>query len=154
MLTLRRLMQNTPSDVVARSRKTTAMVMKVSRSRRKDLDTVVFTVRCKAVTESQYYDIEIELYPGEIHENVFERISMDNPCWVSCSCPNFLFVAEYALAKHGSSRIEYSNGKRPVITNPREIPFLCKHIYRAAPEAVAQAFKMSKQDKAYKFIKT
>lgn len=60
---------------------------------------------------------------GDPKKNIFERSS-----WVSCSCPWFLFFCEYALAKRGSSDILNSNGKPPNITNPKQFPYVCKHI--------------------------
>ena len=49
--------------------------------------------------------------------------------WVSCSCPRFKFMWEYALAKIGASSIKYSNGEPPVETNPRLKKAACKHVF-------------------------
>lgn len=51
---------------------------------------------------------------------------------VSCSCDDFAFVWEYALAKHGAAKIEYSNGDPPIDKNPHLRPGCCKHIYSLA----------------------
>lgn len=48
---------------------------------------------------------------------------------VSCTCDDFMFVWEYALAKQGAAKIEYSNGEPPIDTNPQLRPGCCKHIY-------------------------
>lgn len=136
MKTLQQLMNNTPQDVIDRSKKTSATVLKVTKTMKKDMQALQFLVRCRAITEKIFYDVIIELYPTEVHMNVFKRPDYDNPSWVKCSCPFFLFNCEYALASVGSSEIDYSNGKPPHITNPKKVPFLCKHLYRASPEAV------------------
>lgn len=51
--------------------------------------------------------------------------------WVSCDCPFFLYHAEVANTRKGSSDIIYSNGASPKITNPGGIPHLCKHAISA-----------------------
>lgn len=48
---------------------------------------------------------------------------------VSCDCDFFLYYCEVALFRIGSASIIYSNGKAPNVTNPRMIPFCCKHLY-------------------------
>lgn len=66
--------------------------------------------------------VTIKAY-GDPRKNIFQRST-----WVTCSCPWFLFFCEYALAKRGSSDIINSNGKPPIITNPRQWPYICKHV--------------------------
>jgi hypothetical protein len=51
--------------------------------------------------------------------------------WVQCSCPHFLYNLEYALARRKASTITYSNGMYPHLTNPKLVPFLCKHLFSA-----------------------
>lgn len=46
---------------------------------------------------------------------------------ISCSCPDFLFRHEVALADKDASTIEYSNGDYPKETNPLLKPTCCKH---------------------------
>ena len=46
---------------------------------------------------------------------------------VNCSCPDFKYRQEVALNKVGNAMIRDSNGAMPVITNPKMIPYLCKH---------------------------
>lgn len=48
---------------------------------------------------------------------------------VSCSCADNTFRWEVANTKKGASEIEYSNGQAPIMTNPRNNPGLCKHLY-------------------------
>lgn len=49
-----------------------------------------------------------------------------------CSCENFVFVFEYANASVGASRLIYSNGQPPNMTNPMLAPGLCKHLVALA----------------------
>lgn len=143
MKTLRQLMQNTPLEVRTKSQQTTATVISAKKAVKKSLNALVLTVRCKAITEKVFYDVVIELYPTEVHKNVYERPSLDLPTWVQCSCPFFLFHCEYALARVGSSEIKYSNGKPPYIKNPKYVPYLCKHLYKACDDSImAQAKKL------------
>jgi hypothetical protein len=51
---------------------------------------------------------------------------------VQCSCENFVYVWEYANATVGASRLIYSNGERPVFTNPNLAYGLCKHLVALA----------------------
>ena len=51
---------------------------------------------------------------------------------VQCSCENFVFVWEYANATVGASRLIYSNGEPPRMTNPRLAVGLCKHLVALA----------------------
>lgn len=46
---------------------------------------------------------------------------------ISCSCPDFLFRHEVALADKDASQVEYSNGDYPKDTNPLLKPTCCKH---------------------------
>jgi len=47
---------------------------------------------------------------------------------VGCSCLDNTFRAEFANHKHGAADIYYSNGQPARITNPKNLPFLCKHL--------------------------
>lgn len=59
--------------------------------------------------------------------------SLTQPVWVRCTCPWFLYNCEYALTKAGSSWIHYSNGAAANQTNPKNIPYVCKHVYCLQP---------------------
>lgn len=78
--------------------------------------------------------------------------SNDSELWVSCDCKFFLFNVEYALAKHKSSDIIYSNGKRPVVKNPKEIAYLCKHVLLAVETAIKDYKKMGPLQEALKKV--
>jgi len=151
MKTLQQLLDNTPDDVKERSMQVSATVISATKSKKKSIDTIVFVVRCRAITETVFYDVEIELYPTTVKLNVWEKPDFDHPAWVQCSCPFFLFNCEYALAKHGSSEIKYSNGKPPHITNPKQIPMVCKHLVQAAFKAIESMQKIAVDTKKYTF---
>lgn len=55
---------------------------------------------------------------------------------VSCDCENYVFMWEYANAAHGASRIVYSNGEPPIVTNPGLAPGLCKHLVAVATNII------------------
>ena len=47
---------------------------------------------------------------------------------VSCSCPDFMYRWEYALAQVGAAQIIYGNHEAPDYTNPGHKIGLCKHL--------------------------
>lgn len=47
---------------------------------------------------------------------------------VSCDCEDFIYRWEYALARKRAAVIKLSNGKPPVVRNPRLIAGSCRHI--------------------------
>jgi hypothetical protein len=49
-------------------------------------------------------------------------------CIVSCSCFDNTMRWEFSNTQKGASEIEYSNGEPPVVTNPRQIVGMCKHL--------------------------
>lgn len=59
------------------------------------------------------------------------------PVWVTCNCEYFKFHCEVALHKFGVTDIIFSDGSYPDFTNPRMVPYGCKHIYALAPVAVS-----------------
>lgn len=58
--------------------------------------------------------------------------------WLTCDCPYHKFFVEYALAKYDSSDIIYSNGDPPVIKNPTELAYCCKHSLLALETAIKE----------------
>jgi len=56
--------------------------------------------------------------------------------WVHCDCPYFRYYVEVALAAQKSSDVIASNGQFPKIRNPNMRPYLCKHLWAAAPLAL------------------
>ena len=59
---------------------------------------------------------------------------------VSCQCDFFLYYCEVALNHWGSSRIKYSNGENPVVTNPQLHPLMCKHLVKLAKTVIEEGF--------------
>lgn len=159
MKTLRQLKGNTPADIVANSQKTSVYAIKMSHKKDKGLDTlVIYAKGFHAATDKLEYDLEIELYPTEVHQNVFKKPGLDSPCVVKCTCPYFHCYVRHALMKVGSTVI--GNGKfekgalePPLITNPRMVPYLCKHLYRAADKVVQATDVYLKRVKDAKFTK-
>lgn len=49
---------------------------------------------------------------------------------VSCTCDFFWAHSEVALHKQGAADIHFSNGKDPVVRNPKMIPYVCKHLVK------------------------
>jgi hypothetical protein len=46
----------------------------------------------------------------------------------TCSCPDFMFTFEWALARKGAADINFSNGDPPDDRNPGYRPGCCKHL--------------------------
>jgi len=44
-----------------------------------------------------------------------------------CSCGRYKFVWNYALNQRGAAIKDRTNGEAPIVTNPGEIPGICKH---------------------------
>lgn len=47
-----------------------------------------------------------------------------------CSCDFFWSHCEYALTHWAASTIKYSNGEPAHVTNPSNVPLVCKHLVR------------------------
>lgn len=93
--------------------------------------------------------------PIEKREELLGHLPTDNslwnsPVWVSCDCEYWMFTCEFAVARYGSTAILYCNGEPPVMTNPKMMPRLCKHLFHVAHYAVkAQGTKYKRPgDKA------
>jgi len=66
---------------------------------------------------------EIRLYPPyKYSQGMFMNVFCD------CDCESWKYRNEVAMSVKGSAVINYSNGKAPIIRNPRETPSACKHI--------------------------
>jgi len=75
--------------------------------------------------------------PREITLRLYGKRGPESLAWVSCTCEWFLYHCEVALWAKRSSDIEYSNGFKPEITNPRMVPLVCKHIAAAFMQGAA-----------------
>lgn len=47
---------------------------------------------------------------------------------VSCSCDFFMYYCEFALTRWHAATIKYSNGQPASVTNPSNVPMVCKHL--------------------------
>ena len=56
----------------------------------------------------------------------FLNKKLDVKC--ACSCPDFMFTFEFALARKGAADIMFSNGEAPDERNPKYAPGCCKHL--------------------------
>jgi len=104
------------------------------------------TSKPRQVTIKIYGDQAFSKGKRKTKTSIFER-----PAWVHCSCEWFTFFCEVALANRRSSDIINSNGKPPVETNPRQWPYVCKHIIAAIDKLKTIKFtkpkvKPSKED--------
>jgi len=130
-----RLIRNTPREVQKRAQPCLAQrlgkVKQLSNDKSGPFTHAVY--RVKGLEDT--YRVTLNLFPrakGKVVE-----IVPSAPTWVSCTCPFFLYRCEYALAKVGSSDIIHSNGLPPKQTNPRRVPYLCKHAFRALKHLLA-----------------
>ena len=157
MKTFFQLMRNTPRDVQARAREVSVSNLRSSHAIRKTMKAMVFQATCNAITEKTFYDIYVELFPHEhqvvrdpdgkgAQPRVFDKPSLDLPCFIFCSCPYFLFTLEFALWKSGNSEIKYSNGKPPRVTNPTFSVWLCKHLFASGPPIIRIMEKSAAKD--------
>jgi len=58
------------------------------------------------------------------------------PVRVWCTCEDFMYREEYPLTKLDASRIRWSNGMPAVVTNPYNIPYVCKHLAKVLATAI------------------
>lgn len=126
MLTFTQILKRTPTPRVLAARFVRIVKLKTGHSRTTGrayaacqsysthhLDAHGHAIRNK---DKQQYVTVVEFLDNKLHVNV------------SCSCPDFTFTAEVALAQRGAADIEYSNGEAPDIRNPHRIPLCCKHL--------------------------
>ena len=163
MITLQKLINATPPDVKDRSRAVAAIIAGVSMGEKISgnvkISTVVFTGKGRAAAEDNWWDFAIELYPTEIHSNIFSKIGPSNLAWVKCSCPFFHYYCKYAVNRTGSTTINpdrFDSGalKPAVVKNPSSLPYLCKHLFKAQADVVRRAQELAKRTQAtteYKF---
>lgn len=156
MLTVKELMQNTPRDVRTRSKQTMFSVTKIwKKNLKNDKTALIFNSKSIAATEKVYYDQTVVLYPDyyeittESGEEVkqFEVPNLDHLCWVHCTCPYFMFYNEWVLSQHGNTTLTNSINRPPHITNPGQLAYVCKHLYRGLPDIVNMMRQLSKGSK-------
>jgi hypothetical protein len=57
-----------------------------------------------------------------------KSISTQKKIKVSCSCEFHMYYCEYALWTWGAANIRFSNGNPAKVTNPHNLPVVCKHM--------------------------
>lgn len=98
--------------------------------------------RVKATTDSRKVIVKIYEEGKGVRR---KKVSiLERPAWVHCSCEWFTFYCEVALASRNSSSVINSNGNAPVETNPRQWPYICKHILAVLDRLKNIKFKMPK----------
>jgi hypothetical protein len=129
---LTRLLQLTPRAVIERSRKCTAQTLHNRIQSGDDGHNYLEVITKAHCSESEHSYLTVFRFDrfGEI------KSAVHHPTWVRCSCPYFLYYVEVALTRHGSSSVYYSNGRYPMIRNPKLRPYLCKHLIAATNPAV------------------
>lgn len=139
----RTLLQNTPKAVRNRSERCSIRTKQQGKYIKHDEYGNVFEIRYNVRCLDGEREVILRYIgkqkPGLKKDEVVHGIpANDSPIWLSCSCPYHLFYVEYALAQTGNTDILYSNGNPPVIKNPDEIPYVCKHSYLALQTAVEE----------------
>lgn len=88
------------------------------------------TRKNEPIAEAQVFSIDKDA-KGQVKRNRYKteiKWVSDKHVMLSCSCYDFMYRWEYALAKRGASVIRYCNGEHPDAANPRLIPGCCKHL--------------------------
>lgn len=86
----------------------------------------------EARTSKDVHQAEVILYNDKITKANLGRTK----AWVSCSCGDFIYRCEHALYLKGSTSKFYTKGKLPgdgvtgIPVNPRNIPWICKHLVK------------------------
>lgn len=134
-LTLREILATTPASRKELSNNVALRSVKTGTSRRSGLEKIM--AQAVSIDRSQdlrtKYTTSIEVFPmnkGEAHSYVR----------LSCSCDDFMYTFEYALAQKGAAEIVYGNGEPPTDRNPRKIPGMCKHLCALSKEAKKVGF--------------
>ena len=127
-LTVKQILRFTFPDIKERARRCRARRMAAKTLDDNKLGELLFE-RYRVQGTTDRYVVDLKYLPMTKNQPAVK--DEDAPLWVSCDCGFFLYRCEVALARRGSSSIVYSNGKRPVHTNPRMVPYVCKHAIRA-----------------------
>ena len=61
-------------------------------------------------------------------DNQNDPFSKQKRVFVQCTCENFCYMWEYALAERGATHVIFGNGEPPIFTNPSRVPGTCKHM--------------------------
>lgn len=137
MISLKVLLQLTPFDVATRGRSCTSRILFNGVRASKDGEQYYEVIsRAKSAKSTNSYVTTIQFHKyGKI------KTPLNHPTWVRCSCPYFLYYVEVALTRHDSSDIYYSNGRYPMIRNPKLRPYLCKHLSASLRPAIKVLYR-------------
>ena len=127
MITLRRLIKETPARVRRRAAETqTILVDSYMAFTRQGRPYSLATFRSKGwfSPKAGTWICQIRLFGNS--SDVYTH-----QAWVRCNCPYFKFHSEVAISKRGSTTVKFSNGADPIVTNPKNQPRLCKHLFNA-----------------------
>lgn len=118
------LIQNTPLDVRRRANRCIARLA-VKPMDRGSKAVASYVSSCPVTGSALDHTCTIHWYSVGAH-------STDAQVWLTCSCAYFLYYLEVALARYGNTSIINSDGSAPVEKNPRQVPYLCKHLFAAS----------------------
>lgn len=135
-MTLRQLLKNTPKFMKYNAEECVFKKWKKTTSKAGGRPAVV----SKVVHNSQFkVDRERPHEVTMIGLNPDLKISdRKQKVMVSCECENYMFMWEYANAKHGAAKLIYGNGEPPSFTNPGEVAGLCKHATAVANRVIQE----------------
>jgi len=132
------MLKYTPAKIKKRTIKTVRSIRTVRATLDSDEFGTCQKITFKVLATTIPRKVTIKLYKPElIGKTLYQR-----PAWVHCDCEWFKFFCEVALAKRNSSAVINSNGKPPKETNPREWPYICKHLVAVLPKLQRAKFKM------------
>lgn len=137
MITIQRIRKATPRQIFGNH--DYSRVVKLSKGRTKDGARFVRALTCspwdnngnRRINPPQYATSVVVIGRAVRRKNASIKYGMLMNDYVkcSCSCPYFTFYGcEVELWKRGAADIYYSNGKDPVIRNPAQRPWACKHL--------------------------
>lgn len=73
--------------------------------------------------------------------------NLNSSVWVHCDCKHFKFRCEWVLDQLGASSLIYSQNRPPRITNPNQVPGVCKHVLNILDDAMKRTRQYARLDK-------
>ena len=141
MLKMKTLIRLTPNKVRLRSRPLRMYWRKKGVDRydkRRNSDYRLYKMHSKPPRSNktqQIFTQWVRVYP---QTGSGRRSVTSQRVWVRCSCEFFMYNCEFALTQRGCASIRYSNGRPARITNPGNVPYLCKHLYKMMANVIRQ----------------
>jgi hypothetical protein len=112
-ISIRQVFRNTPANRFTMADKVKLIGVKIGKSR---------TLQKPKVVCQTYTSGDTVKYSTSI------TFIKDDKAVLSCSCDDFMYRWEYALAKKGGAEVRYGNGEHPESSNPTLIAGCCKHV--------------------------